>query len=947
MWRRVLVACTFALIAGSGTAFAQGVTVSGTVADESKGMLPGVTVTAMAIDTGRQFTDVTTDRGEYRLVGLIAGGYKLTAELSGFAPTRIDRVDLLVGQNATIPFTLKLATVNESVTVTGASPLVEISQARVAGNVDRKQMEDLPIAGRNWQQLASMVKGVTANSIVNRPGVNKDSAFALNLDGQQINQALCCSSNFGQPGLTRDSIAEFQIITNLFDVTMGRSTGIQVQAISRSGTNETSGSFYGFFRSDKLNAPDNFTNTVLPYSNQQIGGTLGGPIRHNKLQYFVSYEKENEPNTAVIQPSALAGQLFSIPTKREVTTFLGRVDDQLSGKDHLTVRSGYWQLWRPADVSGHPSRLSSLMTDSNYTSATWARAGSSNRFHEVKFNYYHYHWLFKPTLPGFESVPEYVFPGLTIGPPWNYPEDWNEDFFTTRYDLTWHKSSHDFKIGVENRLGKDSGWWEARERGQMRFNALPSDAARRFTVVNASTPSQWDLTGLDALGQRYDIYYAQLGGGVDDKGGYSFSLPRPMLAGWVSDTWKTNNRLTLNLGLRYDVSWSDTYPPDLSETQLLIDNGRDGLQDYGYRNAIRDLNNVAPRVGFTISPSDRGDFIIRGGTGLYYSQPSAQLPIEDVLWNGQRVYPVTYLNDGKPGWVLDPTRGVTVNDIVSGKVKPGPQSISVLAQGYQFAYAWQNMIGFQKQLGALMAFDADLVHYKGYNEPTARDVNLFYDPATGLPKNPSTFGRPNPSYGTVKYMDSQGISDSMALAMSFRRRYHNHFQVGANYTLMFYKHDMGVSDSSGSSLLNPFDPFLDWASSSDYQRHTVRTYGILDLPAGLQVSGSFLYGSGNNLQTSTNVDPLGLGVTRIRRDLSIIPRNNYPEPDPWQSLDIRVSKDFRIVGSVKLTAIGEVFNSYNFVRYGYNTLETSANFGKPNSAGAGPRTGQLAFRVSF
>src|SRR6267154_11834 len=101
MWRRVLGAVIFALIAGSGRSFAQGVTVLGTVADESKGVLPGVTVTATAVDTGRQFTDVTSEKGEYRLVGLLAGGYQLIAELSGFASTRIDRVDLLVGQNAT------------------------------------------------------------------------------------------------------------------------------------------------------------------------------------------------------------------------------------------------------------------------------------------------------------------------------------------------------------------------------------------------------------------------------------------------------------------------------------------------------------------------------------------------------------------------------------------------------------------------------------------------------------------------------------------------------------------------------------------------------------------------------------------------------------------------------------------------------------------------------
>src|SRR3981081_2144934 len=100
-----------------------------------------------------------------------------------------------------------------------------------------------------------MVKGITANNVDNQPGVSVDTRFQLNLDGQQITQQAAASS-FGQPKFSRESIAEFQIVTNLFDITQGRSTGIQVQAISRSGTNDMHGSTYGYFRSDKFNAAD-------------------------------------------------------------------------------------------------------------------------------------------------------------------------------------------------------------------------------------------------------------------------------------------------------------------------------------------------------------------------------------------------------------------------------------------------------------------------------------------------------------------------------------------------------------------------------------------------------------------------------------------------------------------------------------------------------------------
>src|SRR4029453_1596172 len=193
-------------------------------------------------------------------------------------------VELLVGQNARIPFSLKLATVSETLTVLGESPLVDVSSSQVTGNVDRRQMEELPVQGRNWMELSKLIKGITANDVGNTPGVSRDDDFQLNLDGQQITQKIA-GSGFGQPKFSRESIAEFQIITNMFDITQGRATGIQVQAISRSGTNKTSGSLYGFFRDDKFNAPDPVANRLLPYQNQQIGGALGGPVVKDKIHF--------------------------------------------------------------------------------------------------------------------------------------------------------------------------------------------------------------------------------------------------------------------------------------------------------------------------------------------------------------------------------------------------------------------------------------------------------------------------------------------------------------------------------------------------------------------------------------------------------------------------------------------------------------------------------------
>ena len=121
--------------------------IVGTVADTSRAVLPGVTVTATSVDTGRQYVAVTDERGEYRLPGIAPGTYKLQAELAGFATVVLPEVELLVGQNATVPFTLQVATLTENITVTGEAPLLDTQRAQVSGNVDRRQMEALPILG--------------------------------------------------------------------------------------------------------------------------------------------------------------------------------------------------------------------------------------------------------------------------------------------------------------------------------------------------------------------------------------------------------------------------------------------------------------------------------------------------------------------------------------------------------------------------------------------------------------------------------------------------------------------------------------------------------------------------------------------------------------------------------------------------------------------------------
>ena len=343
-----------------GSSFAQqNATVQGSVVDESRGVLPGGSVTATDISTGREKVAVTAQDGRFRFESLPPGTYRIRFELTGFAVAEIPRLELLVGANATVPpVILRVASLAENILVTSEAPLVDITSSQVAGNIDRRQMAELPLQGRNWQELSLLVKGITVNNVDQRPGVARDDQFQLNLDGQQITQRVA-GSGFGQPKISREAIAEFQIVTNLFDITQGRSTGIQVQAISRSGTNDLRGSTYGFFRSDRFNEADAVAGVVLPFSNQQVGGTLGGPIRRNRAHFFGSYEYEREPSSAFLQPPRLPSQRFTFETKSTNKNFLGRFDQRLSNSDNLTIRGQRWDFNNPFRIdsgTNHPSR---------------------------------------------------------------------------------------------------------------------------------------------------------------------------------------------------------------------------------------------------------------------------------------------------------------------------------------------------------------------------------------------------------------------------------------------------------------------------------------------------------------------------------------------------------------------------------------------------------------
>ena len=269
--------------------YAQEATVTGTVVDQTGGVLPGVTVTALHEATGNTFVAVTDERGIYRLPVRV-GTYRMQMELPGFANVA-ERFEALVGQTLTFNAQMQPSTVQESVTVTGEAPLIQTTSSTLAGNIDPRQTKDLPVNGGNWLDLSLLAPGNRSNGA--DPNIT-DGAEPLRLPAEHRRPA-------GHQQRTGERAEPARVAGGGRRVPVRREpVGCVAGAIERRagerghqvGHQHQAGSFSASFRKRKFNSPDFVQQRVLPYSNQRFNGTYGGPLRKDRAHYFVYYERE-------------------------------------------------------------------------------------------------------------------------------------------------------------------------------------------------------------------------------------------------------------------------------------------------------------------------------------------------------------------------------------------------------------------------------------------------------------------------------------------------------------------------------------------------------------------------------------------------------------------------------------------------------------------------------
>src|SRR5437762_226069 len=278
----------------------------GTVVDESGGALPGATITATHVDTGTIRTTVTTGTGTYVMPALPIGLYKIVAELTGFGSVAKEGIRLAVGDAALLNFTLKVATVAETITVQGESPLVDTKKSELSGRVEQRQVDGLPVNGRDWLGLVSLVPGARGTPGAIQAGSSGSDMAKYQVDGVDVTNQCCGGSN---QGYSMENVDEFKVETNRYDAEYGRVNGAVINAVTKSGSNTVRGTGFGFFRHDHFFGPfhdaaswyvrdASGTPQITPFDQKQTGLNSGGPIVKSKAFYFASFEYQKLGATA-------------------------------------------------------------------------------------------------------------------------------------------------------------------------------------------------------------------------------------------------------------------------------------------------------------------------------------------------------------------------------------------------------------------------------------------------------------------------------------------------------------------------------------------------------------------------------------------------------------------------------------------------------------------------
>ena len=952
--------------------------LTGVVQNEKGEVVSNATVRAVNTGTNAAREVRTSDEGVYEITQLAPGTYRVEVEAQGFSKTVQDGVAVNVLQRTTVNSTLKIGSVTEVVNVTAdTAALVETTKTDVSGVVDQRRLENLPVNGRSFASLATLIPGATLQPSFDPTKARVGTFSVGGATGRNVNVTIDGGDNKDNAvggilqNFTMEGIQEFALSTQRFSAANGRSGGALLSVVSKSGTNDFHGTLFGFFRDDALNANapkllaegrDLPTTGAVkpPFSRQQFGGSIGGPIKKDNAFFFGAIERTRERANSFVPPEVVASitrfenalgrgyqptDLFPQPFDDTQYTIKG--DFRLGSKHTLVTRfagqnndalndqAGF--LVVRTDLTGGNQTLNGIY--SFLGSDTWVP--NSSVVNQFSYQYQHFDNRINATsdLPTICDAD-----GICIGRNGNVPQQTVQKKHQFRDDLSWTRGSHSFKFGGDF-------VWVPRQGGLFAFlSAGEYDLIDTFDNI-LDDPVSYPQ-GFFTPGVAGDILVA----GGDP--GFDFRDRLFQFAGYVQDDWKVTPRLTINLGVRYDLDIGY-----LDRNNQVNNRTRRFLQiighPYGDLLPDDDKNNIAPRVGFAWDIAGNARSVVRGGYGIYYDQTFQNVTLFAIQMANPEIYAFAIFAEGDEhlGTPLPPFPRPLTNPPIGS-----PVNGRMIDPFFESPYTQQWNVGFAQDLGRNMALEFDYVHILGLHEFTQSNFNPRIGPLLGAQRTAGTpprllaplinansaaliaeFGQAAP-FTNIRVAQSDGRSRYDAFTVQFKKRYSDRYQLNAHYTLARSLGWFGISSDFGLQPQNPFfkfDPAADFGYTSEDERHRFVLSGVFDLPYGFQVAPILQLASARPY--SILPDPTTGGGGDINRDGVINDRDtrdgndqNHLPPgtergDSFKQLNVRVSKFFNFGESRKLGLFFEAFNVFNTANFGnsFQNVRGAADFGKP------------------
>jgi hypothetical protein len=993
---------------GQATATAS---LQGTITDKSQAVITKAEVTLTNKETGAVRTAKANDIGEYRFEVLPAGIYTIKVKAAGFSAAEAKDVEVLVGRTATQNFTLVPGGASETVEVTATAPLVDQTKTDVSTNITPEQVTELPLIGRDIADLAYLSPGVKAADSYD-PTKNRYSILSVNgQGGRNVNVTVNGIDNkdntVGGPvmQLPAEAVQEFQISTQRFSAVNGRSEGAAINVITKSGSNAFHGSVFGFFRAQGLNAdqklPDPANNTTVsanpPYSRQWFGGSVGGPLKKDKLFVFFAFERQREHTSLSETPTAL--------TQLNLVTGLGAqpaaiiptpfFENRLNGKLDYTINSkhsAYLSVSTQANNSLNDQSNGTFdLTEGNFTvnhmqlaNLSLASSLSPTLVNQLTLGFSYWNNLIDSTT----RAPLVTFPDAQFGTNTNIPQQSFQTKFQFKDDVTKNVGRHTFKTGFDY-------IWNPKMGGFFEFSpTLEIDFRRNPSCILGVAP---DAATAGCGAAAFPTGFATPGlvtGMTIANGDPSFIIPggTKQLGLYFQDDWKLMKRLTVNLGLRYDRDFNMITGVDATKSRTYQE-----LLALAPINALAarltskvaqdDTKDFSPRVGFAYDLKGNGNHLIRGGFGLYYGNTFQNIPLFMQQQANNTVFQTLFSLGGTdlvPGTAIplntwrfgvDPLPTIAapshnLTDLSVGRLMD-PNYRSPVTEEFNGGYSWS--------ISPKSVFEVEYVHVLSLHENKTINVDakVPIDPTNvslGLirPLDAAFAAAGQTRLGSVRDEMSIGRSRYDGLNFSYRQRAFHKVDLAINYTLA---RAVGYDEDGGSFRYYPRDPNRpfapeDFGPAFNDERHHITASGIWRMPWGMEFAPIVQIGSARPYNEISGSNQLGMGGGSAAgallapgctlqgyydRSCGLNPIFNK-RGDAYFNVDTRLAKNLKLGEHRNLQLAFQAFNLFNHANYGNNFdgVVESATFGKAigfinptSTVAARSFTGEFGARFTF